>query len=819
MFAVNQARFSPALFVGESCAETVLTLFMVFVFLVGNNIKAIECIGKTIKQSCGILFFVYVEHEFIKPDSVEYREYQVSIAKAATWKSTLVVLPTGLGKTVIALLVIAEKLKEKKGKILFLAPTKPLVLQHTSFLREHLVLDEEEIIFFTGEVSPKKRAELWEKSTIVVSTPQVVENDLISRRINLSDVSLVVFDEAHRAVGEYSYVFVAEQYQRQRDERLTLGITASPGSEVDRILEVCRNLGISNIEIRTKYDRDVRPYVHEMNIVWKRVEVPKEFAQVVQLLKKALSSRLKALKDAGVLESSSLSTINRRKLLDAQSRIQNALKESDGRNKVFFMLATVQNEALKIYHAIELLQTQGVNALRNYFQRLRSEAESKGGSRASKRVLNDPVVVEALAYLRNLSVEHPKIKYVVEILEDQFRVKPDSKVIVFTHYRDTALLVEKALEGRRHIKPVRFIGQASRGEEKGLSQRQQAEILEKFRAGVFNTLIATSVAEEGIDIPSTDMVVFYEPIPSEIRTIQRRGRTARQRSGKVVILIAKNTPDEGYYWSALRKEKRMRRELEYLRSEIERRVKRGGEGKVVQPVVLQQKRLMDFQTNVKENEGNGGVLVVVDHREYRSPVVKRLVEKGVRVEPRQLQVGDYVLSSRIGVERKSVDDFLESLVSGKLFRQMRELRDSYARPVLVIEGKNLFTRRNISQAAIFGCFVSIIVDYGIPIVATGDARETAEFLSVMAKREQRDEKKEVALRGEKKGMSVHERQQFIVEGLSNISAVLAKRLLQHFKTIQNIANASEEELFQVPGIGRVTAKEIFEIFRKPYLEK
>lgn len=755
---------------------------------------------------------MYVEHKLIKPNSVEYREYQVSIARVAAEKSTLVVLPTGLGKTVIALLVIAEKLKEKKGKILFLAPTKPLVLQHTSFLREHLVLSEEEIIFFTGEVSPKKRAEFWEKGTIIVSTPQVVENDIISRRIDLSNVCLIIFDEAHRAVGEYSYVFVADQYKKQCDQRLTLGITASPGSDIERILEVCKNLGISNIEIRTKYDRDVKPYVHEMDIVWKKIDVPPEFAQIIQLLKKALSVRLKALKDARVIESASLSTINRKKLLDAQVKIQNALKS--GGSKALFMLATVQNEALKIYHAIELLQTQGTNALKGFFQRLQNEAKSKGGSRASKRIMNDPLVSEALAYLKTLSIEHPKIQHVIDVVQDQFQKKPDSRVIVFTHYRDTALQVEEALKGKKFVKPVRFIGQAARGEEKGLSQKKQAEILEKFREGVFNTLIATSVAEEGIDIPSTDMVVFYEPIPSEIRTIQRRGRTARQRAGRVVILIAKNTPDEGYYWSSLGKEKRMRRELEHLRNEIKRRINQGCVSP--QPTMQRQMRLIDFQNERRQDERFS---VIVDHREYRSQVVRRLTEHGMHVKPEQLPVGDYVLSSRIGVERKSVDDFLESLVSGKLFRQMMELRDAYARPVLVIEGRNLFTKRNISQAAIFGCFVSIIVDYGIPIITTNDARETAELLAVMAKREQKGEKKEVALRGEKRGMAVHERQQFIVEGLSNISGVLAKRLLQHFKTIRNIANATEEELFQVPGIGKVTAKEIVEIFTKPYLEK
>jgi len=755
---------------------------------------------------------VYIEHELIKPKTIEYREYQTAIATSALKSSTLVVIPTGLGKTVIALLVMVERIKKIGGKILFLAPTKPLVLQHVSFLKEHLTIDENKIVQFTGELSPKKRENLWENSTIVVSTPQVIENDIISGRVDLSDVSLIIFDEAHRAVGEYSYVFVAEMYKKQGRNRLVLGITASPGSDTEKILEVCKNLDIENIEIRTSYDRDVKPYVHNVEIVWKRIDLPDEFEKIIELLKEALAERLKELKESGAIDSASISRINRRKLLEIQTKVQSAIKEGVERKDRLFKLAVLQNEALKIYHAIELLQTQGVKATKSYFHRMRREADSKGGSKASRRIMQDSRILDALARLNALDIDHPKIEHVANVVKEQFQKKPDSRVIVFTHYRDTSSQVEEALGKCDGIKPRRFIGQATRKEEKGMSQKEQAEVIRKFKEGIYNTLIATSVAEEGIDIPSTDMVVFYEPIPSEIRTIQRRGRTARKMPGKVVILITKNTPDEGYYWASLRKEKRMRRELENLRKEIKRRIER--EGGTWNHSFPEQKKLTDFQENEKKE-----TKIIVDNREYRSKVVRELTDLGVKVEPRQLAVGDYVLSSRIGVERKSVDDFLESMINGKLFRQMIELRDAFARPLLIIEGDDIFTRRNINHSAILGSLVSIIIDYGIPILTTRDYRETARILSLTAKREQKSERKEVAIRGEKRAMLPHERQQFIVEGLPNISSTLAKRLLKHFKTIRNIANASEEDLFQVPGIGKITAKEIVEIFTKPYLEK
>lgn len=753
---------------------------------------------------------MYIKHEFIKPDSLEYRQYQTNIAQSAAKASTLVVLPTGLGKTIIALLVIAEELKKKNNKILFLSPTKPLVNQHTQFLKTYLTKDDS-IVVFTGETSPKKRKEMWESSRIIVSTPQVIENDLISKRITLADTSLIIYDEVHRAVGNYSYVFVSDMYRKQRTNRLSIGMTASPGNDLSKILEICKTLEIENIEIRTKYDRDVKPYVHDLKTQCKEIHLPKEFYYTIHLLKKALSDRLKKLKEIGVIESASLSTINRTKLLDIQKRIQEELRSTSHPSKPLFQAASAQNAALKLYHAIELMQTQGVNALRNYFQRMGHEAISKKGSKASKDIMKDQNVLEALAYAKSLDIEHPKIPEIVKIVKEQLTQNIHSKIIVFTHYRDTSAYVLKQLESIDIVRPVRFIGQAGKDGDKGLTQKEQVEILQKFKEDNYNVLIATSVAEEGLDIPSTDLVVFYEPIPSEIRTIQRRGRTARKMPGKVIILITKGTPDEGYYWSARRKERTMRSELEVLRSSLNKRYEDAQTfyGKIIKED--NQKKLDDYSSKKQ-------IKIIVDHRESRSNVIRFLSQKDIEIETQQLEVGDYILSSRICVERKQVDDFLSSLLEGKLFMQMRKLRDAYSRPILIVEGEGLLTKRNISHNAIFGCFVSIIVDFGIPIMTTGSARETADFLHVMAKREQKEGEKAVAIRGEKWSMSLTEQQQFIMEGLPNVSAVLAQRLLQHFGSIRAIVNASEKELCTVYGIGKNIAAEIVKVFNSEYMQ-
>ncbi|KYK27859.1 hypothetical protein AYK20_01885 [Thermoplasmatales archaeon SG8-52-1] len=754
-----------------------------------------------------------VKSDYIKQDTVEQREYQVKIAKSAIKENTLVVLPTGMGKTIIALLIIAEKLKEEKNKILFLAPTKPLVIQHAEFLRKFLIINKESITIFTGEISPVKRKDLWKNSRIIVSTPQVIENDLLSKRLDLKDISFIIFDECHHAVGEYAYVFVSEMYQKQRKDGLVLGMTASPGNDILKILEVCKNLNISNIEIRTKYDLDVKPYVHDLKITWKDILLPKEFAYTIQLLKKALSERLQILKNVGVVESSSTSLINRTKLLDAQKKIQIEIRSRQKPPKILFKAASTQSEAMKIHYALELLQTQGVNALKNYFQRLGKEACSKDSSKASRSIMADNNILEAVAYVKSLDIEHPKINEIAEIVEKQFEINPKSKIIVFTHYRDTSKYITKLLENVDKAKPSQFIGQAAKEGDKGLSQKEQAKVIEKFKNGIYNVLIATSVAEEGLDIPSTDLVIFYEPIPSEIRAIQRRGRTARKMPGKVIILITKETSDEGYYWAAKRKEKRMRLELELIRSKLNKEFEDASKFyKKEKNGDINQKTLTDY--NIKKDQ----IKIIVDNREYRSNVVKNLAIKETFVEPQQLDVGDYVLSSRIGVERKNVEDFLESLINGKLFKQMAQLRDAYSRPILILEGENLLTKRNINHNAIFGSLASISVDFGIPVLTTKDAMETADLLKVIAQREQREDKKAVAIRGEKTQMSIRERQQFIIEGLPNVSAVIAKRLLNHFGSVRDIANATEKELLEVKGIGKNIASDIIKLLNANYLE-
>jgi len=506
---------------------------------------------------------VFVTHELLRRGAVEERAYQVNIARACLERSTLVVLPTGMGKTVIAAIVIADVLRQRGGRILFLAPTKPLVEQHAASMRNVLVVDR--ITLFTGEATaPEDRELLWRENKIIVSTPQVIRNDLRAERISLDDVSLIVFDEAHRAVGDYAYVDVAASY-KEIPGRLVLGMTASPGSSAEKILEVCGNLGITAVEIRTEYDPDVVPYQHDLQIERIPVEVPDVSKEIRKLLQTVVDEQVARLKKLGFL--AGRARVTRKDLLavgnEARARLDSGVK--DGR---LYGAMTAQAIAMKADHAIELAETQGLGSLRLYFGNMEKDAKTK----ADVQFLKHAKVQEAIQLAEATEVEHPKLAKTGWIVRKQFMEKPDSKIIVFAHYRQTADRITQELSRIPSVRPMRFVGQASRGEDIGLSQKEQVDILERFRAGDVNVLVATSIGEEGLDIPQVDLVVFYEPVPSEIRTIQRRGRTGRSAAGRVIMLVTKDTRDEAYLYSARRKERKMHVELDRLRKELKQKI-------------------------------------------------------------------------------------------------------------------------------------------------------------------------------------------------------------------------------------------------------
>lgn len=738
----------------------------------------------------------YVKHPLIRPNSIEAREYQQLIMSTAIRGNTLVVLPTGLGKTSLAIMVAAFRLaKFPDSKILMMAPTRPLALQHSQTFVRSTTISPKNFKVLTGQVPVDQREKAWREAKLIFATPQIVEHDIISGRLSLDCFSLMIFDEAHRAVGNYSYGFIAGQYLRVSKNPLILGLTASPGADARRIDEVKRNLFVEKVEIRSEADADVRPYVQPIDIEWRRLELPAAFIDIKYMLEEQLKELLQMLKNHAFLQS--IQGVGKRDLLMVQGRIRDSMREFGHKPPDHFYTCLIaQAAAFRLCHAIELLETQGIASLEHYLGRLIKKARMPGCPRAVKLLADAPKVQQAFHTASRLQgrIDHPKIDNALDIVRDQLASNPNSRTIVFAHYRDSANRLVEEFGRLDSIRAAKFIGQADREGEEGLTQREQAQILEKFRSGEVNVLVATAVGEEGLDIPSVDLVLFYEAVPSEIRFIQRRGRTGRTKPGKVIVLLAKGTRDEAFYWSAVRKEQQMRDALRDY-----------GE---VEPVEKKQRKIEEFHPEK--------VKIIADHREMPSGVVHEVVQLGIEVESRQLDVGDFILSDRVGVERKSAGDFLQSMVDKRLLTQAKALSETFERPVLILEGEDLYSRRAIHPNAIRGALAALAVDFGISILPTKDEKETAAILAIIARREQTELAREVAIRGEAKGLTLPEQQRFIVEGLPGVSVVLAERLLAHFKSPEKVMAASEAELQEVHGIGKVKAKEIRRVLSSYY---
>ncbi|MEM4330669.1 MAG: DEAD/DEAH box helicase [Candidatus Pacearchaeota archaeon] len=508
---------------------------------------------------------------------IKPREYQQKIFETCKDNNCLVILPTGTGKTLIAIMLAVERFKKfPDKKILFLAPTRPLIEQHLDSFKKVLPEGFARMELFTGKTPSRKRKEIWENANFIFSTPQCIQNDIKKGLYNLENVSLLIQDECHRCLKNYAYTFIAKHYNETAKERRVIGLTASPGSDKERIKEICNNLGIEKVEIRTRESPDVKPYLQELHFEKINVDFPPEFEEIRQLLKEIFNESVEELRNRKVF----FSPPTKVELIKCQRRLFELLTK-EGKKGNYLQALSTCSQAIKIQHALELLETQTFSSFLNYLKELKKQGEEKK-SRGVQRLVKDKRFLKAYTLAITLEFEHPKLEKLKEILIETIKNNPKARIIIFAQFRDSVKKISEEINKIEGIKSKIFVGQAKKGEGKeqtGLNQKEQKKIIEEFSKGEINCLVATSIAEEGLDIPEVNEVIFYEPVPSAIRKIQRAGRTARLMKGALKILITRNTRDQTFHYVSQRRERKMHKIIEEMKEGLEEKTKRKEEQK------------------------------------------------------------------------------------------------------------------------------------------------------------------------------------------------------------------------------------------------
>lgn len=472
------------------------------------------------------------------------REYQYNIVHRSLYYNTLVALPTGLGKTFIAATVMLNWFRwTRDAQIVFAAPTRPLVAQQVEACFNIVGIPRSETTMLTGGISPALRAEEWQSKRVFFMTPQTLINDLKSGYCDPKRIVLLVVDEAHRATGSYAYVEVVKFIERFNKSFRILALTATPGSDIDAVQNVINGLHIARVEIRTEQSLDIRNYVHHRKVEKEVFNYSDEMEMFMGLFSNAVQPVLTILNGQNAYWSKDPLQLSAWGLLQAKKQYFGSDAGRHAAAGVKAMMQSIFALLSSLAHAMELLKYHGTLP---FFRALQSfQAELLEGKSKSKyrRQVNDHKDFETMMMrLRRCHADpefvgHPKLDRLQEVVMNHFMDSAEgTRIMIFAHYRDSAEDIARVL-GRHKpmIKPHVFVGQAASKNSEGMNQKKQEEIVQKFKNGEFNTLIATSIGEEGLDIGEVDLIVCYDSKASPIRMLQRMGRTGRKRQGKIIL--------------------------------------------------------------------------------------------------------------------------------------------------------------------------------------------------------------------------------------------------------------------------------------------
>ncbi|PWN40696.1 P-loop containing nucleoside triphosphate hydrolase protein [Ceraceosorus guamensis] len=483
--------------------------------------------------------------EWIYPTNKEKRSYQFDIVQKALYSNTLVALPTGLGKTFIAAVVILNYFNWfPDGKIIFVAPTRQLVAQQQYACHRICGLPWETAVELTGATKRGLRNDQWETKRIFYMTPQCFENDLCSSAVDARDVCCVVVDEAHRATGNYAYGNVIRYLTQRNPYFRILALTATPGNKSEKVQEVVDNLHISHIEIRTEEAIDIRTYIHKKHEHPVLVPMRDEASEVQAAWAKLMIPVVDPLFKARLIHSADPVSLHPFALISAGRNPGNKpifAKNGSLRGK----LGTLQAMAA----AMQLLNEHSITMFRTRVQDFAAK-KRPGINQDSAEFKRFRIQLDSLDQTPE-NMLHPKMMYLRDVVKAHFVAEQeqgrssDTRVMIFCSYRECVKEIVEFLNTIDDIKAVQFIGQsADRTGGSGMNQKAQEKIIFQYRQGYYNVLVATSIGEEGLDIGEVDLIVCYEAVKDSVRMLQRVGRTGRKRDGKIVVLMSEGREEK-----------------------------------------------------------------------------------------------------------------------------------------------------------------------------------------------------------------------------------------------------------------------------------
>lgn len=492
---------------------------------------------------------------WVFPTNYAKRDYQFNMIKKALFSNVLVALPTGLGKTFIAAVVMYNWYRwAPNSKIIFLAPAKPLVTQQIEACYNTCGIPARQLAELTGGVNKARRTAAYKERRVFFLTPQTFRNDLGSGLIKAKEVSCIVIDEAHHATGNYAYVEVVRLMRAETDSFRILALTATPGKTIETVQEVVDGLNISQIEIRNEASIDIRSYTHTKEVETVLLDLSPEMDSIQTKYGKLLKPMMQQLSSMGAGITQDPAKLSAFATREAVNKLQ---RESYGsgrqRNNAAFAIGGVLSS---LAYNMELLNTHGLRPFYDAMLELRYNVKKSSNSNKS-RIVKNPIFTSMMLEMEELMQDpsytgHPKLDHLSGLLLNHFQQAAEhgdlqTRVMIFSSLRVSADAIVTLLKQHEPLlKPTPFFGQQAGKTGSGMKQKEQQQVIENFKKGIYNVIVATSVGEEGLDIGEVDMIICYDTSSSPARMLQRMGRTGRKRDGQVFVLCVRGKEEMNF---------------------------------------------------------------------------------------------------------------------------------------------------------------------------------------------------------------------------------------------------------------------------------